>query len=91
LFAYPVSGRRLLLGAQMVKMTPDEVRELRAKWGLTQAELDRRLGVGKGTARDWERAKRQVPGPAALALKLIDALRGAKRVAGDALLEAFWR
>jgi DNA-binding transcriptional regulator YiaG len=72
-------------------LTPAEVRALRLKLGLTQAELDRRLGVGKDSSRDWERAKRAVPGPAVLALRLVNALSETKRVVSDTLLEACWR
>lgn len=73
-----------------LRMEPAEVRAAREAFGLTQKEMDTRLGVGKDTCRDWERAKRPVPGPAALALRMLLALRDAKRTAGGALFQAFW-
>jgi DNA-binding transcriptional regulator YiaG len=71
-------------------MEPDEVRAAREAFGLTQKQMDARLGVGKDSTRDWERGKRAVPGPASLALKLLLALRDAKRTAASTLYEAFW-
>lgn len=40
-------------------MTPEQIRELRARLGLTQAELASRLHVSQGTVADWERGKNQ--------------------------------
>ena len=37
--------------------SPDFLRELRRWNGLTQQELARRLGVGRATVADWERAR----------------------------------
>ncbi len=71
-------------------MTPAEIREVREKFGLTQKQMDARLGIGKGGVRDYERGKRAVPGPTALLLKLLLTLRDAKRTAAHALYEAFW-
>jgi DNA-binding transcriptional regulator YiaG len=72
-------------------MTPDEARAIREKFGLTQREMDERLGVGKDSYRDWERAKRDVPGPAALALRLIVALYDDGRTACRTVLNGLWR
>lgn len=71
-------------------LEPAEVRAAREAFGLTQKQMDQKLGVGKDTTRDWERGKRAVPGPAALAVKLLLALRDAKRASASALYQAFW-
>jgi DNA-binding transcriptional regulator YiaG len=50
-------------------MTPDEVREFRARYGLSQPELARLLGLADRTIRAWERGEWPVPQVAALAMR----------------------
>lgn len=71
-------------------MEPAEVKASREAFGITQREMDARLGVGKDSTRDWERGKRAIPAPAALAVRLLLELRNAKRDCGAALYQAFW-
>ena len=53
-------------------MTPAELRTIRAQLGLSQAGLAALLKVGSGrTVRRWEAGERDIPGPAAVALKLL--------------------
>jgi putative transcriptional regulator len=47
-------------------------RELRARWGLTQAAFAERIEVPIETVRNWEQGKRTPRGPARALLKLID-------------------
>lgn len=50
--------------------TPD-VRAIRARTGLSQAEFARSIGVSKGTLLNWEQARRTPDGPARVLLALI--------------------
>lgn len=38
-------------------MNPAEIRGIRKRWGMTQAELARELGVARETVSRWENAK----------------------------------
>lgn len=64
-------------------MTREELRRVRRKLGLTQAELAAAIGVGWSTVARWEagiRGKRGVPEPAArLILRLLDERRAKKK------------
>jgi transcriptional regulator with XRE-family HTH domain len=42
-------------------MTPAELRALRERLGLTQAQLAGRLGTMQGRVSDWENERRPVP------------------------------
>lgn len=46
-------------------MTPDEIRDLRTRLGLSQAQFAARLGVSVNTVARWEQCSRR-PGPYAL-------------------------
>lgn len=46
----------------MVNMTPDDIRDIRARLDQTQQQLATRLGVSLATIRAWEQGLRQ-PGP----------------------------
>jgi len=48
------------------------VREVRARYGLTQAAFAERIEVPIETVRNWEQGKRSPRGPARALLKLID-------------------
>ena len=50
-------------------MTPDELREARARLGLTQAQLAEWLAVGLRTVKGWESGRSPVPKAVELALK----------------------
>lgn len=53
-------------------MTPTELKTIRNQLGLTQAGLAALLQVGSGrTVRRWEAGERAIPGPAAVALKIL--------------------
>lgn len=53
-------------------MTPTELKTIRNQLGLTQAGLAALLKVGSGrTVRRWEAGERAIPGPAAVALRLL--------------------
>lgn len=54
-------------------MTPADIRAFRARWGLSQRALAAELGVANyRTVQRWEAGDIDVPGPAALAMALID-------------------
>lgn len=46
-------------------LNPEEVRDLRAKLGLTQVELAERMDVTRITVANWESGRSPCSGPAA--------------------------
>lgn len=65
-------------------MTPGEFKMARLELGLSAAKLAKalRLGTGGGrTVRRWEAGANPIPGPAAVAVRLMLAMRA--RPAGD--------
>jgi len=42
------------MNEKLLPMSPDELREIRAKLGKTQAEMGALLGVGERAYRHWE-------------------------------------
>ena len=49
-----------------------DVRAIRARTGLSQAEFARSIGVKKATLLNWEHCRRTPEGPARVLLALID-------------------
>lgn len=49
-----------------------DVRAVRKKSGLSQAQFALRIGVPVGTLRNWEQARREPEGPARVLLALLD-------------------
>ena len=72
--------------------SPDRVRALRARLGLTQAQFARRFGFTLDTVQQYEQGRRRPSGPASTLLRVIEAepaavvralcLRRAGRTAG---------
>ena len=52
--------------------TAKRVRDLRARLGLTQAQLGERLNVRQATISDWEREKTAPTGAAVALLNMLD-------------------
>lgn len=52
-------------------MTPEEVKEIRRKLGLSQSQLALQLGCIPLTVSRWERGERKIPGPSQAALRLL--------------------
>jgi len=52
-------------------MTGDEIRELREKLALSQAEFALRFGIKVGTLRHWEQGHRFPDGPSHVLLSVI--------------------
>ena len=52
---------------------PQQVRELRARLGLTQAEFARRFGFTVNAVQQYEQGRRVPSGPASTLLRIIDA------------------
>jgi DNA-binding transcriptional regulator YiaG len=48
------------------KMTPDELKRIRATLENTQAEMGQALGVALRSYQQWEGGERSIPGPAVL-------------------------
>src|SRR4051812_1420852 len=53
--------------------SPDEVRALRARLGLTQAQFARRFGFTPDTVQQYEQGRRRRSGPASTLLRVIEA------------------
>ena len=53
--------------------SPEEVRALRAKFGLSQAQFARRFGFTLDTVQQYEQGRRRPSGPASTLLRVIDA------------------
>jgi putative zinc finger/helix-turn-helix YgiT family protein len=53
-------------------LTPDQVREVRRKYGLTQPDFERLLGVGTNTVVRWERGTVPQNAAADSLLRLLD-------------------
>jgi len=53
--------------------SPDQVRALRTKLGLTQAQFARRFGFTLDTVQQYEQGRRHPSGPASTLLRVIEA------------------
>jgi putative transcriptional regulator len=53
--------------------TPDQVRTLRARLGLSQSQFARRFGFTIDTVQQYEQGRRTPSGPASTLLRVIDA------------------
>lgn len=65
-------------------LSPSEVREIRARLGLTQAELETLLGVGPKTVVRWERGTVFQSPPVDRLLRVLDASKEARQVLAPA-------
>jgi putative transcriptional regulator len=54
-------------------LSPEQVRALRAKLGLTQAQFARRFGFTLDTVQQYEQGRRRPSGPASTLLRVIEA------------------
>ncbi|MFW1981546.1 helix-turn-helix domain-containing protein, partial [Acinetobacter baumannii] len=50
-----------------------DIKEVREKTGLTQAELAARLHISARTLQNWEQGRRYPTGPAATLFRILDA------------------
>ncbi len=50
--------------ARVTSFEPVQIRAIRSKLRLTQAEFARMIGVSIGTLRNWEQGRRRPDGPA---------------------------
>lgn len=49
----------------------EDVRAVRQRTGLSQADFSRQIGVSAGTLRNWEQGRRKPDGPARILLALL--------------------
>ena len=70
-----VDGLWKAIGMRLVTtqktFSPEEIRFLRARMNMTQAELARILRVDDQTVARWEKKKTRLPGPADVALRVL--------------------
>ena len=64
-------------------LTPQEIRDIRHRAGLTQAQLEKVIGVSSPTVSRWETGAMLPSGPVCKLLRVLDASRDAK----DKMLE----
>ena len=75
-------------------LAPEEIRNIRGRYGLSQAELERMLGLGAKTVVRWERGTVRQSQAADLLLRIVaeDRLRAEKLAAGAGVtLGEAWR
>lgn len=58
----------------LMAMTPEQVKNIRSRLGLTQVEFARKLRVTTMTVRHWEAGRRNCTGPAEVLVQLLDLL-----------------
>jgi putative transcriptional regulator len=54
-------------------VAPDDIRRLRARSGMTQAQFAATFGIGLGTLQKWERGERRPSGAAKSLLRVMQA------------------
>jgi putative zinc finger/helix-turn-helix YgiT family protein len=59
--------------AKKTRLTGPDVVRIRRKLGLTQRQLERKLGLGKRVVVRWENSKVRLPGPVNVLLKILNA------------------
>ncbi len=69
--ARPVRRKRLA-DFQRVTLTPNEVKEIRRRSGLSQAAFAAAYGLNLRTLQDWEQGRAEPDGPARAYLLVID-------------------
>lgn len=68
--------------------TPCDVRSIRSRLGLTQADFAEQFGLSVSTVRDWEQGRRNPDGPARVLLSVIDQQPDVVRKATSRLSDA---
>ena len=58
-------------GAIVHEFAPLDIKAVRAKVGMTQAEFATTFGISLGTLRHWERGDRKPQGPALVLLSVV--------------------
>lgn len=58
-------------GAIVHEFAPLDIKAVRAKVGMTQAEFAATFGISLGTLRHWERGDRKPQGPALVLLNVV--------------------
>jgi len=58
-------------GAVVHEFAPLDIKAVRAKVGMTQAEFAMAFGISLGTLRHWERGDRKPHGPAIVLLNVV--------------------
>lgn len=59
--------------ARVFRYTPNRVRDIRVKLGLTQQQFAGMLCISLGTLRNWEQGRTQPDGPALVLLRVVEA------------------
>ena len=59
-----------MVASRRFAFRPDDIRGIRAKLGLSQAEFALLIGVSVATLQNWEQGRRQPEGPARALLRI---------------------
>ena len=65
--------RNELKASRVTELELPDIKEVREKTGLTQAEFAARLHISARTLQNWEQGRRYPTGPAATLIRLLDA------------------
>jgi putative transcriptional regulator len=60
-------------GRRVIEFDPLSVTRIRSKFGATQKEFARLIGISRETLRNWESGRRRPVGPSRALLRAIDA------------------
>ncbi len=62
--------RGQMTASRQFAFQPDDIREIRAKLGLSQSEFALLIGVSVATLQNWEQGRRHPEGPARALLRI---------------------
>ncbi|WP_375581564.1 NadS family protein [Acinetobacter baumannii] len=65
--------RKEIKASRVTELELPDIKEVREKTGLTQAEFAARLHISARTLQNWEQGRRYPTGPAATLIRILDA------------------
>lgn len=65
--------RNEIKASRVTELELPDIKEVREKTGLTQAEFAARLHISARTLQNWEQGRRYPTGPAATLIRILDA------------------
>jgi putative transcriptional regulator len=68
-----IKKRNEIKASRVTELELPDIKEVREKTGLTQAEFAARLHISARTLQNWEQGRRYPTGPAATLIRILDA------------------
>ena len=65
--------RNEMKASRVIELELPDIKQVREKTGLTQAEFAARLHISARTLQNWEQGRRYPTGPAATLIRILDA------------------